>query len=248
MSGRVVLVTGAGAGIGRGIAAAFVADGDTVVLNDAAPALAASAAAEVGAHPHPADVSDVAQVRTMVASTVERFGRLDVAVANAGVTAFGGFLDYEPEAFDRLVAVNLRGSYFTAQAAARAMVAAGTGGRIVLLSSVAGVQAIRGLSAYGTSKAGLRMLARTLALELGEHGITVNAVGPGATLTPRTLAETPDYEQAWAGVAPDHRTGTVEDVAAAVRYLCSPGAAHVTGHTLMVDGGWTTSGHVPDGY
>jgi glucose 1-dehydrogenase len=247
---RVVLVTGAGRGIGRAIAEAFAAAGDVVAVNDKEGGLAAKVATSLGpgASAHEADIADVSAVRAMVDAVVQRHGRLDVLVANAGVTRFGDFLDYEPDDFDHLLAVNLRGSYFTAQAAARTMVAQAAPGRIVLLSSVTGLQSMRGLSAYGTSKAGLRMMARTLALELGPHGITVNAVAPGATLTERTLAEAPQYEEAWAAVAPDRRTGHAEDVAHAVLYLCSPAARHVTGHTLVVDGGWTTTGRVPDGY
>ena len=141
--------------------------------------------------------------------------------------------------------MNLRGGYFTAQAAARAMVAGGSGGRIVFTTSVAGVQAIRGLGAYGATKAGLQMLARTLAVELGPHGITVNAVGPGATLTDRTREETPDYEGAWSAVVPTGRVGQVDDVAAAVLFLASAEARHVTGQTLMVDGGWTVTSPTP---
>lgn len=246
----VVLVTGAGLGIGRALCAAFVADGATVVVNDADAARAAQAAADLGptAHAAPGDVADVAAVRALVEAVVRRHGGLDVAVCNAGITEFGRFLDYEPATFDRVLAVNLRGSFFTAQAAARAMVAAGRPGRIVLLSSVTGVVAMEGLAAYGATKAALRQLARSLALELGPHGITVNAVAPGATITERTVHERPAYEADWAAVTPDRRVATVDDVAAAVRFLAGPGAAHVTGQTLVVDGGWTSIGRVPEGY
>ena len=193
-------------------------------------------------------MADVDAVRAMVAGIVERHGRLDAAVANAAISHFGPFLDEEPSDVEPVFAVNLWGTYFTAQAAARAMVEGGVGGRIVLITSVAGVQAIKGLSAYGATKSGLQMLARTLALELGPHGITVNAVGPGATLTDRTRLETPDYEGAWGSVVPAGRVGDVHDVAAAVLFLCSPEAGYVTGQTLMVDGGWTATSPVPPAY
>ncbi|MDY7105375.1 MAG: SDR family NAD(P)-dependent oxidoreductase [Actinomycetota bacterium] len=247
---RVVLVTGAGTGIGRALCGAFADDGALVVANDVDPDAAAATAAALGtsAVAEVADVADVTAVRAMVDRIVADHGRLDVAVANAGVTHFGAFLDTEPADVDRLLAVNVRGGYFTAQAAARAMVARGEGGRILLLSSVTGIQAMRGLSAYGATKAALRQLARTLALELGPHGITVNAIAPGATLTERTRREQPDYEGAWAAVAPTGRVATVEDIAAAARYLASGGAAHVTGQTLVIDGGWTATSQVPDGY
>jgi len=248
--GKVVLVTGAGTGIGRGLCEAFAAHGATVVVSDLDPDAASEAARAIGpaASAEPVDVADVAAVRAMVGRVVGAHGRLDVAVANAGITNFGAFLDYEPDDFDRLVAVNLRGSYFTAQAAARAMVGSGIAGRILLTSSVTGYRAINGLSAYGATKAALRQLARGMALELGPHGITVNAVAPGATITERTLQERAEYDQDWAAVAPDRRTARVDDIAAAALYLASDAARHVTGQTLLVDGGWTGTAEVPEGY
>jgi 3-oxoacyl-[acyl-carrier protein] reductase len=168
-----------------------------------------------------------------------------VAVANAGITNYGEFLDYSVEAFDRLTAVNLRGSYFTAQAAARRMIAAGAPGRIILMSSVTGGLSLPNLSAYGITKAGIRMMAHVLGVELGPKRITVNAVSPGAVVTERTLADDPDYEANWAGVTPDGRTGSVDDVTAAVAFLASPEARHVNGQVLEVDGGWTWKGAVP---
>src|SRR6185503_17114118 len=211
-----------------------------VALNDLDQAAAATAAetinAEAGAErvrPYGLDVADVAAVRAMVAEADERFGGLHVVAANAGITNYGSFLDYTPEAFDRLTSVNLRGSYFTAQAGAQTMIARGTRGRILLMSSVTGLRAFRNLSAYGITKAGIRFMASVLALELGAHGITVNAIGPGAILTERTLADDPNLEANWASVTPNGRTGYAEDVVAAARFLASPEAAHVTGQTLM---------------
>jgi NAD(P)-dependent dehydrogenase (short-subunit alcohol dehydrogenase family) len=249
---KKVLVTGAGAGIGYGLCRKFAEAGAIVALNDVNPKLAAHAAdtinREIGAsrvHPCPFDVADVTALRQAVNSFAETFGGLDVAVANAGITNYGDFLTYTPEDFDRLTAVNLKGTYFTAQAAAHIMIKHGQQGRLVFLSSVTGVQAHRNLSAYGVTKAGIRMMAKTLALELGPRGITVNAVAAGATITERTLQDDPDYETNWNGVAPNHRTATVEDIAAAVLFLASPEARHVTGQTMIVDGGWTIYSPLP---
>ncbi|HUS17528.1 MAG TPA: SDR family NAD(P)-dependent oxidoreductase [Chloroflexia bacterium] len=247
-----VLVTGAGVGIGFEVARRFALGGAPVALNDLDPALAERAAAAINAEAgaervraYGLDVADVAAVRAMVAEADERLGGLRVLVANAGLTNYGGFLDYTPEAFDRLTSVNLRGSYFTAQAAAKAMIARGTRGRILLMSSVTGQRAFMNLSAYGITKAALRHMAATLALELGPHGLTVNALGPGAIMTERTLADDPHLEESWAGVTPTGRVGYVADVAAAALFLASPEAGHISGQTLMVDGGWTLASPIP---
>jgi len=248
-SGRAAIVTGAGQGIGREIARRLAGEGASVLLNDLDPALAAEAAAEISAAggrslPTGGDVAEVSLTRELVRRAVESFGRLDLAVANAGITLYGDFVDYEPESFDRLLAVNLRGSFFLAQAAARRFREQGGGGRILFLSSVTGHVAIRQLAPYGMTKAALEALARNLSLELAPHAITVNALAPGATRTPRTT-EDPAWEAAWTLATPDHRVASVADVAGAAAYLLSDEAAHVTGQTLVVDGGWTAMGAAP---
>lgn len=247
-----VFVTGAGTGIGYGLCRSFAREGATVALNDINGALAEKAAQtinqEIGktlVHPYACDVSDVEAVKNKIQAFSTLFGGLHVLVANAGITKYGDFLSYTPEAFDMLTSVNLRGSFFTAQAGAQAMIAGKTPGRIILMSSVTGVQAHRNLSAYGMTKAAIRMMARSLALELGEYSITVNAIGAGATITERTLQDDPDYENNWNGVAPNGRTGYVEDIAATVLFLASPEARHITGDTIMVDGGWTIYSPLP---
>jgi 3-oxoacyl-[acyl-carrier protein] reductase len=247
-----VLVTGAGVGIGYALARSFALAGAQVALNDLDPVLAEQAAAAINAEAgaprvvsYGLDVADVAAVRQMVAEAAARFGGLDVAIANAGLTNYGAFLDYTPEAFDRLTSVNLRGSYFTAQAAARVMIARGAPGRILLMSSVTGARAFLNLGAYGITKAGIRHMAKSLALELGPHGITVNAISPGLIVTERTLSDDPHAEQNWSSVTPNRRAGYVEDVVAAVTFLASPQAGHITGQTIMVDGGWTLASPLP---
>lgn len=251
--GQQVLVTGAGTGIGYGICEQFAREGATVALNDLDTGLAQQAAQainrELGTEQvfaYPGNVSDVAAVREMVQSFAGQHGGLSVVVANAGITNYGEFITYTPEAFDTLTGVNLRGSYFTAQAAAQQMIAHQMPGRIIFMSSVTGVQAHRNLSAYGVTKAGLRMMAKALAVELGEYGITVNTIGAGATLTERTLQDDPHYERNWNSVAPNGRTAQVADIAAATLFLASPEARHITGETLMVDGGWTIYSPLPE--
>ena len=249
-----MIVTGAGHGIGYGLCRAFAEKGAKVALNDIDGDTAQQAADRINrglsvdaVTPYVCDVADVEAVRGMVADVVRRHGRLDVAIANAGLSHFGRFLDYSPEAFDRVTAVNLRGTYFTAQAAARAIIEAGTEhGRLLFTSSVTGNQAYPNLSAYGMTKAGIQHLARVLAVELGAHGITVNAIAPGATVTERTMADDPNYDANWEAVAPNRRVAQVEDIVQTALFLAAPEARHITGQTIVVDGGWTLSSPIPE--
>jgi 3-oxoacyl-[acyl-carrier protein] reductase len=250
LAGRVAVVTGGGEGIGLAIARSLVRAGARVVLNDLeAERVRAAAAAleeEGGAcRALAGDASDPAHAEALVAAAVQAFGGLDLAVANAGFSLFSDFFLTTPAEFDRVTALNLRGSYFLAQAAARQMRVQGRGGRILLLSSVCGHLAIPRLAAYSMSKAALEMLAKGLVPELSPHRITINTVGPGATLTPRNLAMDPEYERSWGTHTPMGRPATVDDVAAAALFLLSPPAAHITGQSLVVDGGWTSVGDAP---
>ena len=169
---------------------------------------------------------------------MKQFGQLDISIANAGITLFSEFFDYTPESFYKVLQVNMGGTFFLAQAAAKQMKAQGKGGRILFTSSVVGHQAHKQLAAYAMTKAGIEMLAKNLVIELAGFGITVNTVAPGATLTERTL-EDPAYRKTWSELTPTGRPGTVEDVAAAALFLVSQAAGQITGQTLVVDGGWS---------
>jgi 3-oxoacyl-[acyl-carrier protein] reductase len=174
----------------------------------------------------------------MVDEAVQRYGKLTIAVANAGITLFGDFLNYPAQSLQSVMNVNLQGSFFLAQRAARQIVKQKSGGSILFMSSVTGHQAHQDLAAYGMTKAALEMLAKSLVIELSQHQITVNTVAPGATLTERTL-EDAGYQKTWARITPMGRAATVKDVANAVLFLVSPDARHITGQNLVVDGGWT---------
>jgi 3-oxoacyl-[acyl-carrier protein] reductase len=248
--GKAVVITGAGVGIGFEIARQLCAAGASVALNDSDTGQAHAAARTL----HKAggscvgvggDVAEPTAVASLVEQTLKAFGKLDLAVANAGLTVYGDFFDYTQKDFDRVMGVNLRGSFFLAQAAARQMRNQGSGGRILLLSSVTGHRALRFLSAYGMTKAAIEMLARGLVPELSPFGITINAIAPGATVTPRTLADEPDFEAAWSRVTPLGKPATIEDIAGAALFLLSDAAAHITGQSLVVDGGWTSIGAAP---
>lgn len=248
--GKTAVVTGAGIGIGFEIARQLCAAGASVALNDADTAQAHAAARSIQKEGGACvgvggDVAEPTVVASLVEQALKAFGRLDLAVANAGLTVYGDFFDYTPKDFDRVIGVNLRGSFFLAQAAARQMRNQGSGGRILLLSSVTGHRALRFLSAYGMTKAAIEMIARGLVPELSPFGITINAIAPGATVTPRTLADEPDFEAAWSRVTPLGKPASIEDIAGAALFLLSPAAAHITGQSLVVDGGWTSIGAAP---
>ncbi len=253
LAGKVAFVTGAGLGIGYAVAHALARAGAAVVVNDVAAERAEAAAASIvgeggRAAAFAGDMSVVANGRALVAFAVETYGRLDIACCNVGITSWGGFLDYTETHFDEVVALNLKGTYFTAQAAARQMITQGRGGRIILTSSVTGNKAVRNLSAYAMTKGGLQMLARNLVLELSPHGITINAVAPGAIVTERNLRDDPEYAEHWAAVVPLGRAGQPMDIAPVVAFLASDEASYITGQTLIIDGGVTAVGLTPDQY
>lgn len=241
---KTAIVTGAGQGIGLEICRQLAAAGANVVLNDIEVALAEEAARSIQQTgdvclAYAGDCSDYSFIQTMVDETVKKFGGVDIIIANAGITLFGDFLEYTPEDFFKVMQVNLGGSFFLTQQAARQMKAQATGGRILLMSSVTGHQAHKNLAAYGMSKAALEMLAKNLVLELSPFNITINAIAPGATITERTKSD-PNYEKTWSGITPTGRPATTTDIAQAALFLVSPEAGHITGQSLVIDGGWTS--------
>ena len=244
------IITGAAQGIGLGLAQKLLENGARVLVNDYdAQALKA---AEKLLDPwkanlvlHHGDASKKSQVESMVGQAVNAFGQINMAVANAGVTLPGDFLDFPEEKLQTMLMLNVAGSFFLAQTAAKYMIENGIAGRILFMSSVTAFQAHQQLEVYGMTKAALNQLARNLALTLGPEGITVNCVAPGATLTPRTTELGPEYEQGWKEVIPTGRAATTDDVAHACMYLLSPEARQINGQTLIVDGGWTKTGPLP---
>lgn len=241
---KVAIVTGAGQGIGFEISKQLSEKGCIVVLNDIERSLSEKAAKEITNGKGKClaisgDAGDSAFIQSMVEETVERFGKLDIVIANAGITLFGEFLDYSPDDFYQVLRVNLGGSFFLAQAGARQMKEQGTGGKILFMSSVTGHQAHRNLAAYSMSKAGVEMLAKNLVIELSPFKINVNAIAPGATLTERTMLDK-DYESTWARLSPTGRAATVQDIANAAVFLVSSLSDQITGQTLIIDGGWST--------
>lgn len=243
-NGLVAIVTGAGRGIGFEVARQLSLRGASVIMNDLNKELIDDASSRINAlgcgvtYPVPGDAGNVDLIQKLVEEAVHRFGKLDIAIAVAGITLFGDFLEYQQDTLENVMNVNLKGSFFLAQRAARQMIKQGGGGSILFMSSVTGHQAHKDLAAYGMTKAGLEMLAKNLVIELSKYKITVNTVAPGATLTERTT-EDDNYRNTWSRITPMGRPGNVGDVANAVLFLVSPAAEHITGQNLIVDGGWT---------
>jgi NAD(P)-dependent dehydrogenase (short-subunit alcohol dehydrogenase family) len=251
LAGRVAVVTGASTGVGQGIAIALAAAGAAVLVGyhrDESGARETVAGITAGGGQAIAAAADIATpegAESLIAAAVDAWGRLDVMSCHAGVTAWGRFLEVTPDALDTVIATNIRGTYLTAQAAARRMVEQGSRGRLLLTTSVTGVRAINGLSAYAMTRAAVESLARSLALELGPHGITANALVVGPIVNARNLADDPDYAERWGSILPVGRAGEPADVGALSVFLASDASAFITGASIPVDGGWIMAGQVP---
>jgi NAD(P)-dependent dehydrogenase (short-subunit alcohol dehydrogenase family) len=242
---QVVVVTGAGSGIGRATALCFAQHGARLLVNDIDAGGLAETARLVGDQgaevvSFTGDVASRAVVDDLVAQAVQRFGGLDVMVANAGVSRDRPFLETSEEDLDRTLAVNLKGVFLCGQAAARAMISARRPGHIVNIASIYGEVTAPECSAYSASKGGVRTLTRAMALELGPLGLHVNAVSPGFIETGMTAdyLGDPDERARIELAVPLRRIGVPADIASVVHFLTTPEAGYVNGETIVVDGGW----------
>jgi glucose 1-dehydrogenase len=220
---KVAIITGAGQGIGFAIALSLAKAGAKIILNDRHKDRVDTAIKQIKKEKGdgfgvPGDSSNIALIQEMVDTAVNKFGKLDIAIANAGITLFGDFFEYGQEDFFEVLKTNLGGSFFLAQAAAKQMRKQGQGGKILFMSSVTGHQAHKDLAAYGMTKAALEMLAKTLVIDLSPYRINVNALAPGATVTERT-ADDPDYEKTWSKITPIGRPAYAQDIANAALFF-----------------------------
>jgi NAD(P)-dependent dehydrogenase (short-subunit alcohol dehydrogenase family) len=245
LEGKVALVAGAAGGIGGAGAEGLAREGAAVVCADLEAAAAEAVAARIRAVGGRAtsielDVRNRSAVDNAVAATVREFGRLDVLLDCAGVSHGRNFLDLDPAEWDRIIAVNLTGMFHLGQAAARQMVRQGGGGSIVNVTSQLAEVARPERAAYVASKGGGRSLTHAMALDLAAHGIRVNAIAPGPTLTGLTRAsyEDPERRRATLAQIPLGRMGDPQDLVGAILFLASDESRWATGSTVTVDGGW----------
>jgi 3-oxoacyl-[acyl-carrier protein] reductase len=246
---QVAIVTGAGIGIGFEIARQLAANGAKVVLNDIDQDLAEKASQVISkeggiCRAFAGDISEMSVIQDIVKFSVENFGRLDILVANAGITTFGDFWEYQTASMEHLLRVNLFGTFFLTQAATKQMVVQGQGGSVLLTSSVTAHAAHKNLAAYGMTKAAIDQLAKNLIVDLAPHGININTIVPGATLTERTL-EDAEYISTWSRITPSGKPATIVDIAHAALFLVSPLSRQIMGQNLVIDGGWTSVGVSP---
>jgi NAD(P)-dependent dehydrogenase (short-subunit alcohol dehydrogenase family) len=237
--GNTVLVTGAARGLGRGIARVLMAQFDTVVCADKDFPAATATAAELGAGCMPVamDITDSGSVNAAFASVIQNCGSITALVNNAGVMGTARVVDCTDAQWDEIAQTNLRGAFFCSRVFARHRIALGGGGSLVNIVSAAAESARAGAAAYSASKAGIVMLTKTLAIELGKHDITVNAVAPGLLKLPDRETDE-KYRAKYLGMVPLGRLGTVEDIGYTVRFLLSNEARYVHGTTMSVDGGF----------
>ncbi|WP_374663596.1 SDR family NAD(P)-dependent oxidoreductase [Ramlibacter sp.] len=242
LAGRVCIVTGGAQGIGEACARRFARDDAQVVIADLDEARGQALAQELGGLFVRCDVGDRAQVEALVAATLQRHGRIDVLVNNAGIFRAADFLEVTEADFDAVLRVNLKGAFLTGQAVAREMARAGRGA-IVNMSSVNGTLAIPTIASYNVSKGGINQLTRVMALALAEKGIRVNAVAPGTIATELAAKAVLTSEEAKLRImsrTPMKRLGEPGEVADAVAWLASDAASYVTGEIVVVDGGRMT--------
>ncbi len=241
---KIAIVTGSARGIGKAIVEKLLAEGATVFVNDLMPADVDATVAELNANPKftgrvfgvSGDISKEEGATVSINAPIEKFGRIDILVNNAGITRDGLVMRMSIADFEKVIAVNLTGTFLCSKIASRKMLSAKSG-RIINISSVVGVMGNAGQANYSSSKAGVIGLTKSLAKEFGSRGITVNAIAPGFIETPMTHVLSEETRKNFLTAIPLQRAGTPDDVADAVVFLSGPASSYITGQVLHVDGG-----------
>ena len=251
LDGKVALITGAASGIGLATTQLFVEEGAQVAMVDRNADLVNETAREIGssAMAISGDVTNEDDVAAMVATCVERFGRLDIGYNNAGIAGTAPIHDHELSHFQHVIDVCLTGVFLGLKHQSKQLIAQGEGGSLINTASINATQATKGLSAYCSAKAGVAMLTKVSALELGEYNIRVNAIGPGHTETPLTARarDVDGFDEAMIGATPLGRLGLPNDIAQMALFLASDASPWVSGQLMYVDGGITVN-ELPPGF
>jgi NAD(P)-dependent dehydrogenase (short-subunit alcohol dehydrogenase family) len=248
LSGKVAIVTGSGRGLGKAMAMGLAAAGATVVTCSRTLEQAEQTADEIAkaggeAAATRVDTSDRKSCEDLVGFGIERFGRLDVLVNNAGIDIIKPVEEYGEDEWDQVVDINLKGYFLCAQLAGRRMLDQGTGGSIINNSSIASTVGVHGLVAYSAAKGGVNQLTRVMAVEWAQRGVRVNAVAPGIVETPLTaqIKDSPDWYDSYAAKSILGRWAMPYEMVGMVIYLASEASSYVTGAFMLVDGGWTAA-------
>ena len=245
LENKVAIITGSSKGIGMAIAKAFAKEGASVVINGRKIEDTRSVADDIISSGGKAiavagDISKREDMKTLIDKTIAAFGKLDILVNNAGIALIEPFVELKEENWDRIVSVNLKGTYICSQEATKQMIRQNSGGRIINISSIAGTIGFAGTAHYSATKAGIIGLTKVMAVELADYGINVNAIGPGVIDTDMTKGILDDarYKTQFLQKIPVGRIGKPEDIAPMAVYLASDESSYVTGETFYVDGGW----------
>ncbi len=247
LDGKVAIVTGAGQGIGKRVALGYLQAGARVVLAALDDENLSKTTAEFEESfpgcvlPSPCDVTSQPSVDALVAATLERWGRIDIAVCNAGIVTLNGLDEMPLEEFERIQRVNVSGVFLTAQACARQMIRQGEGGSIIVTASMSGtvINTPQKIGHYCASKAAAKQLAKAMAVEFAEHNVRVNSISPGYIMT-ELVEPLTDFHALWKPQIPMRRLGAPEELMGLYLYLASDASTYMTGSDLIIDGGFTS--------